>query len=95
MGAYVYILGSKSLALYVGVTNNLEARVWQHKNNFKPKSFTARYNINRLLYFEEGDDICAAIAREKRLKKLLRKEKLELIARENPQFYDLAEEWFT
>lgn len=90
--AYVYILGSKSLALYIGVTNDLERRMYEHKTKAVP-GFTARYNIDRLLFFEEGDMV-AAIEREKKLKKLLRAQKLELIAKENPRFRDLAEDWF-
>lgn len=71
----------------------MERRIYQHKEK-TTKGFTARYNINRLLYFEEGDDISVAIKREKQLKKFLRKEKLKLIESINPYYRDLAEHWF-
>lgn len=61
---YVYIMGSPSGTLYVGVTNNLEIRVWQHKNKIF-EGFTKKYGCTELLYFEETSDINAAIAREK------------------------------
>ncbi len=91
--AYVYILGSKSLTLYVGVTSDLERRIYEHKTK-AVKGFTSRYNIDRLLSFEEGGEITAAIAREKQIKKYSRKRKLQLIESENIRFKDLAEDWF-
>ncbi len=90
---YVYVLGSKSLTLYIGVTNNLERRMYEHKEKIN-KGFTARYNIDRLLYYETGDDFSVAIAREKQLKKYSRKRKLDLIESINPSYKDLSEGWF-
>ena len=70
--AYVYILASRTKRLYVGVTNNLERRVWEHKTGMLD-GFTKRYNIHRLVYCEEVDCIRSAIEREKQLKGWLRK----------------------
>jgi len=69
-------------------------RVWEHKHKFNPNSFTARYGVDKLVYFEEFDAPMEAIRREKRLKKYRRKEKLELIESINPQWLDLSSEWF-
>jgi len=79
--------------LYIGVTNNLELRLFQHKNRLN-KGFTQKYNIDRLVYFESTDDITAAIAREKQLKGMLRTKKLELIKSMNPSLDDLSEDWY-
>lgn len=88
--AWVYILTNKNhTTLYVGMTNNLEARVWEHKIKYDPKSFTAHYNIDRLIYYEGFDSIVAAIAREKYIKGKTRKWKEELIARVNPEWIEL------
>jgi putative endonuclease len=64
---FVYILGNDAPMLYIGVTNNLERRIWEHKNKAVP-GFTSKFGIDRLLYFEAYDDIRDAIAREKQLK---------------------------
>ncbi len=85
---YVYILGSLRGALYVGVTNNLVSRVHQHKTKIN-KSHTSKYNISRLLYYEVGEDITAAIKREKQLKKWKRAYKDRLITEFNPGWRDL------
>ena len=90
---YVYILSNKRGTLYTGVTNDLEHRVYQHKNKVI-EGFTKRYNITRLVYFESSDDVTAAIAREKQIKGWLRSKKIELIKRVNPQWKDLSEGWF-
>jgi putative endonuclease len=66
---YVYIMASKSRTLYTGVTSNLERRVLQHRGKLMP-GFTARYNVNRLVYYETSGDIVGAIGREKQIKKL-------------------------
>jgi len=92
-GGYVYILAGKSATLYIGVTNNLERRIVEHKQKLVP-GFTATYNINRLVYFERYEDIRDAIAREKQLKGWKRTRKVALIERENPQWRDLSEGWF-
>ena len=89
---WVYILTNKSGTLYIGVTNNLEARIYSHKHKLN-NGFTSRYNINKLVYYEETDDIAAAIAREKQLKGWTRKKKIALINTLNPKWLDLAEGW--
>ncbi len=76
-----------------GITNDLERRVYQHKNQMV-KGFTKRYNIAQLLYFEASDDVTTAIAREKQIKGMLRNKKIALIRRMNPQWKDLSEDWF-
>jgi putative endonuclease len=90
---FVYVLSNMSGTLYIGVTNNLELRLFQHKNRLN-KGFTQKYNIDRLVYFESTDDITAAIAREKQLKGMLRTKKLELIKSMNPSLDDLSEDWY-
>lgn len=90
---YVYILASKrNGTLYIGVTNDLLRRVFEHKKKFF-KGFTSRYKVDKLVYFEETDDISAAIQREKQLKKWERKWKLELIEKINPDWNDLYYEY--
>ncbi len=88
---YVYILASRSRTLYIGVTNDLRVRVLQHRQ-LVPGSFTARYNITRLLYFESFQYINSAIAREKELKDWNRGRKIALIEGMNPTWEDLAAE---
>jgi putative endonuclease len=90
---YVYILASGFKKLYIGVTSNLEARVWQHKNHTSPDSFTARYGIDQLVYFERFASMTTAIAREKELKGWLRIKKITLIIANNPDWKDLSSEW--
>lgn len=90
---YVYIMTNKSRTLYTGVTNNLERRVYEHKQKFVP-GFTARYNITRLVYFEATRDVYAAIAREKQIKGWLRSKKIALIESVNPDWQDLSVEWY-
>jgi putative endonuclease len=90
---YVYILSNKRGALYTGVTNDLERRVFEHKNKIV-EGFTKKYNINRLVYFETTDDVIVAITREKQIKGLLRSKKLELIKYQNPGMEDLSEFWW-
>jgi putative endonuclease len=93
---YVYILTNKNhTVLYIGVTSNLEQRVYQHKTKFHPKSFTARYNIDRLIYFEEFSDATTAIKREKQLKRYKREFKRNLIEKDNPEWRDLSEGWYS
>ncbi len=91
--AYVYILASKTRRLYIGITTEIEVRVRQHKRKADPDSFTARYNINRLVYFERFDLIVSAIAREKELKGWTRHRKIALIVATNPTWLDLSLEW--
>jgi putative endonuclease len=81
----------KNTVLYIGVTNNLIRRVYEHKNGLI-KSFTTRYNINKLVYYETFDDITYAIAREKQIKAGSRQKKINLINSINPQWKDLSED---
>lgn len=90
---YVYILAShKNGTLYIGMTNILERRMYEHKNKLV-KSFTSKYNINKLVYFEEYNSYQEAFDREKQLKKWKRAWKINLIEKENPLWNDLSEEW--
>ncbi|QMV20224.1 GIY-YIG nuclease family protein [Granulicella sp. 5B5] len=86
---FVYILASRSRTRYVGVTNDLRVRVLQHRQRV-PGSFTARYNITRLVYFERFQYIASAIEREKELKDWNRSRKIALIENSNPTWGDLA-----
>ena len=90
---YVYIITNKSGTLYTGVTNNIKKRVYEHKNKLIP-GFTEKYNINCLIYFETFGDVYSAITREKTIKGWLRKKKIELIRETNPDWKDLAEDWY-
>jgi putative endonuclease len=86
---FVYILASKrNGTLYIGVTNDLIRRVYEHKNDLV-EGFTQKYGVHTLVYYEMFDDIENAILREKRLKKWNRKWKLELIEKDNPNWRDL------
>ena len=89
---YVYIMASNSRALYVGFTNNIRLRALQHKRG-RPGTYTARYNIDRLVYFEHFTYVLNAIAREKELKDWNRSKKVALITQENPTWEDLAANW--
>ena len=90
---YVYVMASKSRVLYVGVTNDIRRRVWEHKNDITP-GFTSKYRIHRLVYFESFKYVGNAIAREKRIKGWLREKKVALIRSANPTWEDLSEQWF-
>jgi putative endonuclease len=90
---YVYILASDSFTLYIGITNNLERRIWEHKTGFNGSSFTDRYDIHRLVHIEDFADARDAIARERQLKGWNRAKKVALIERENPYWHDLSREW--
>ena len=89
---YVYIMTNDSRTLYTGVTNNLERRVFEHKNHLV-EGFTTKYKITKLVYFEETGDVTAAIAREKQIKGWLRRKKVALIESVNPEWQDLSSEW--
>ena len=89
---YVYVMSNRSQTLYVGVTNDLERRVFEHRNPMQP-TFTSRYHITRLVYFEPFSDVRDAIEREKRIKGWTRAKKLALVEDSNPTWQDLAEEW--
>lgn len=88
---YVYIMTNKNnTVLYVGVTNNLARRVWEHKNDIL-QGFTREYGLHKLVYYEVYEDELTAISREKYLKKCYRKTKQKLISDKNPQWNDLYE----
>ena len=90
---YIYILASDTnVTLYTGVTNDLIRRVHEHKTHADPKSFTARYNVTKLVYFEETPEIRAALEREKQIKSWSRKRKNELVRSVNPNWTDLYEQ---
>jgi len=89
---YIYIMANyPNSTLYIGVTNNLIKRVYEHKNKLT-EGFSKKYNLNKLLYFEEYTDPITAIEREKQLKAGSRKKKIELIERENSNYDDLYEQ---
>lgn len=91
----VYILTNKRFtALYTGVTSDLEQRVYEHKTKFYRKSFTAKYQCDRLVYYEEFSDVEEAIKREKQLKRYKRPWKANLINQMNPEWKDLSDEWY-
>ncbi|MCL5675743.1 MAG: GIY-YIG nuclease family protein [Patescibacteria group bacterium] len=85
---YVYILSNDSGNFYIGVTNNLAKRVWEHKNKLV-EGFTKKYNITKLIYYEFFKDIKEAIVREKQLKNWTRRKKIELIIKLNSKFEEL------
>jgi putative endonuclease len=89
---YVYIMTNASYTLYTGVTNNLERRVYEHKHKLVP-GFTSKYNINRLVYYEDCGDIHAAIAREKQIKGWSRAKKVALSETLNKAWVDLSRDW--
>jgi putative endonuclease len=90
---YVYVVTNKSnTALYIGVTSDLENRVWQHQEK-EYKGYTSKYQINKLVYFEEFQWIQDAIAREKQLKGGSRQKKIDLIVGMNPSWRDLSLDW--
>ena len=92
--SWVYMMASRwNSALYTGVTSNLNVRVSEHKQHKYPSSFTARYNCEKLVWFEEHNDIVVAIAREKQLKNWKRAWKDALVVERNPEWKDLSEEW--
>ena len=90
MTYYVYILSNtNNSTIYTGVTNNLVKRVYEHKNKLDPNSFTARYHIHKLVYYEATSDIRAAIEREKQINSWNRKRKNQLVDAMNPRWEDL------
>lgn len=90
---FTYIMASRSRTLYVGVTGNLQKRVFEHKWK-EHDGFTARYNCDRLVWFERFQDVQKAIAREKELKGWRRSKKLALVESVNPGWLDLSREWY-
>jgi putative endonuclease len=89
---YVYILTNNSCTLYVGVTNDLQRRVYEHKEKEVP-GFTSKYNVSQLVYYEVYDSPIHAIEREKQLKSWRREKKIALIRSTNPRWLDLAADW--
>jgi putative endonuclease len=89
----VYMVASKSRVLYIGMTNNLERRMFEHTNDLID-GFSKQYRCHRLVYYESFDDVTEAINREKQLKRWNRTKKVWLIERQNPTWQDLAAEWF-
>ena len=94
MQYYVYILTNKNnTVLYTGVTNDIVRRLYEHKNNLIVGSFTSRYNVHKLVYFEETNDIKEAIEREKQIKSGSRQKKIALIESINPHWLDLSNDF--
>ena len=92
MNYYVYILtNATGVAIYVGVTNDLVRRMYEHRNQLDPDSYTAKYNIHKLVYYEYTGDVRAAIEREKQIKGWNRARKNKLVESRNPQWKDLYE----
>ena len=90
---FVYILTNRNdKVMYVGVTNNLERRLYEHKNKLVD-GFTKKYNINKLVYYDSTTDVKSAITREKQIKGWTRKRKNELVETLNPTWGDLSESW--
>ena len=89
---YVYILSNRiNRVLYTGITNDLIRRVYEHKHHLDKTSFTAQYNVDKLVYFEETSSSRVAIEREKQIKSWSRKKKNQLVATINPKWNDLYE----
>lgn len=90
---YVYLLTNwNNKVMYVGVTNNLERRLYEHKHKLV-EGFTKKYNVNKLVYFDTTADVLAAIGREKQIKKWRREKKNQLVVQMNPEWKDLSLEW--
>ena len=91
---YVYVMSNRANGvLYIGVTDNIEERVKEHKLKIYPKSFTAKYNCTMLVYFEEFDSGKDAEKRERQFKKWKRNWKIELIEEMNPNWIDISTNW--
>jgi len=91
---YVYILaGQRNGTIYIGITNDLQRRVYQHKTGIK-KGFTQKYGVSMLVYFEEFQQVNQTIERENNMKKWKRNWKLKLIEEDNPNWIDLAKDWY-
>lgn len=89
---WVYVMSGRTKTLYVGVTNDIERRDYEHKNKSVP-GFTSKYRLDRLVYFEEHADIRDAIEREKQIKSWRREKKIALIESLNPRWRDLSLDW--
>jgi len=90
---FVYLLTTRNnKVMYVGVTDDLQRRIYEHKNKLV-EGFTEKYNINKLVYYEETQDIMSALEREKEIKKWRREKKNSLVIQTNPQWKDLSLQW--
>ena len=90
---YVYFLTNwDDSVLYIGVTNNLPRRLYEHRNGLVD-GFTKKYNVHKLVYYEYTNDVYSAISREKQLKKWTRAKKNDLVVKENPEWRDLSQQW--
>ena len=89
---YVYIVSSYSGTLYIGITNDIDRRLREHKSG-EFEGFASKYGCNRLVYYEQYDQVLSAISREKQLKGWRREKKIALIEKRNPRWEDLAESW--
>lgn len=93
MQYYIYILANKSnRVLYIGVTSDIVRRIYEHKEKLV-EGFTQKYNVDKLVYYEQTNEVMTAIEREKQLKKWSRKKKEWLIEQSNPHWTDLSEEF--
>ena len=93
MQYYVYILTNKNnRVMYIGVTNDLERRLYEHKQELVD-GFTKRYHVHKLVYYEQSSDVRLAIQREKELKGWLRRKKNALVETMNPDWHDLSQDW--
>ena len=90
---YVYIISNNAHTLYVGTTDDLPRRIYEHKTKRYKTAFTARYTFDRCVYFEVLTSAAAAEKRERQIKGLLRKKKIALIQEKNPNWIDLASSW--
>lgn len=87
---FVYILASEKHELYIGMTNDMGRRLWEHQNHVSPSSYSSRHGTTRLVYYETTTNVSSAIRREKELKRYPRQKKLTLISGKNPDWRDLA-----
>ena len=93
MSYYVYIMSNRTNGvLYVGVTNDLVRRVYEHKNHMDKNSFTSKYQVTKLVYFEQTQDVKAALEREKQIKGWKRDRKMALVLESNPRMLDLYDQ---
>jgi len=93
MNYYVYILSNKTNSvLYTGVTKDILRRVYEHRNHLDRNSFTAKYNVTKLVYFEKTNDIKVALEREKQIKSWKRERKIAFVMESNPRMLDLYEQ---
>ena len=91
---FTYIVASRSLTLLIGMTSDLQRRIFEHKRK-QHEGFSATYNCDRLVWFERFVEVYEAISREKQLKGWTRAKKIALIKETNPTWIDLSEEWYT